>query len=80
MAMRVPLTDMVEGETARVVEFLGGRGAVGRLARLGIREGAMLTMLHDPHMGGPVVISVAGSQVALGFGMATKVVVEVPRR
>ena len=79
MAMRVPLTDMSEGESAPVVEILGGWGLAGRLGRLGIRVGAAVTMAHDPHLGGPVVIFAAGSQVALGFGMATKVVVEVER-
>ena len=80
MAIRLPLTDMVAGESGRVVELLGGRGLAGRLLRLGIRVGTVVTMDHDPHLGGPVVIAHAGSQAALGFGMATRVIVEVDRR
>ena len=39
----------------------------------------MLTPVRAPGMGGPVVVSVGGSQVAVGFGMAAKILVEVDR-
>ena len=79
MRMKLPVTDLAAGESGPVVEILGGFGLRGRLLRMGIREGARLTMVGPPSVGGPVVLLVAGSQVALGFGMAAKILVEVDR-
>ena len=79
MKLQVPITDLVEGESARIIQFLGGRGMAGRLERLGIRVGGTVRAVSAPRVLGPVVLSVAGSQVAIGHGMGTKVVVEVDR-
>lgn len=62
-----------------VVEIAGGWGIRSRLDRLGIREGTMLTAVRAPGMGGPAMVAVGGSQVAVGFGMAERILVEVDR-
>ena len=80
MNVKLPVTDMAAGDSGPVVDILGGFGLRDKLGRLGLREGGMLTMVHAPQIGGPVVVAVAGSQLALGFGMATKIVVTVERR
>jgi len=45
----------------------------GRLITMGIREGSEVTIVNHPSRHGPVVISVAGSQFALGNGLASRV-------
>ncbi len=64
------------GHRARVVRINGGRGLVARLARLGIVPGAEVAVISRAPVGGPVLVEVDGARVALGRGVARKVVVE----
>jgi len=79
MTKRISLTDVRIGETGKIAEFLGGRGVHNRLRALGIRPGARVTKVSAALMRGPVVLRVGGAQVALGFGISHKVIVEVER-
>ena len=79
MAERIPLTDMNAGETGTTVEFLGGRGVHNRLCALGIRPGKKITRVNAAFGRGPVIVRVGNTQIALGFGMSYKVIVEVER-
>jgi ferrous iron transport protein A len=72
-----PLTAMRDGQTARVVQIQGGRGMLGHLDALGIRVGVQLTKVSSQFMRGPVVVQSGNTQVAIGFGMASKILVEV---
>lgn len=51
--------------------------AVNRLNALGIRPGKRITKVSSMLMRGPVTIQLGTAQVALGFGMANKVIVEL---
>ncbi len=77
--MKTPLTHVAAGDSALVVELLSDHGMRNRLERLGIREGTMLVIVRAPGIRGPVVVSAGGSQVAVGFGMASRILVEVDR-
>ncbi len=79
MTVRIPLVSAYPGEPCRVVQIQGGRGLIRRLYALGIREGKVIRKLTTQFMRGPVVIDVGGAQVAIGFGMASKIIVEVDR-
>ena len=79
MIKRIPLTDMNAGETATVVEFLGGWRVRNRLCALGLRPGIKIAKVSTAFTRGPVVVQVGGTQTALGFGMSYKVIVEVER-
>ncbi len=57
----------------RVVAIEGGHQLIRRLMGLGIRVGVSLTISH--HRGHAVVVAVQGSRVALGRGMASKLLV-----
>ncbi len=77
------LTEMKTGQTGTVVEVQGGHGIVARLDALGIRPGRKVTKLSSALFRGPVMLRVNSTQVALGFGMAKRVIVEAdkhPRR
>ena len=70
------LTQLQEGRSGRVVEINGGRGLQQRLDSLGIRVGKNVTKVSSQLMRGPVTIRIDGFQVAVGFGMAKKILVK----
>ena len=74
---RILLTAMETGQLGKVVQIQGGRGMIGRLEVLGIRIGRELRKVSSQFMRGPVVLEVGNTQVAVGFGMADKIWVEV---
>lgn len=79
MANRISLVNMVAGQTGRVVQIDGGYGMMCKLDALGIRVGKQVHKVSGQPMGGPVIISQGGTQVALGFGMARRIWVEIER-
>jgi len=74
---RIVLAAMQTGQTGKVVQIQGGRGMIGRLEVLGIRIGRELRKVSSQFMRGPVVLEVGNTQIAVGFGMASKILVEV---
>jgi len=64
------------GQSGIVVQIQGGHGLVNRLSALGIIPGKRITKISSMLMRGPVTIEVDRVQVAIGFGMANKVIVE----
>lgn len=67
---------MLPGMKAKVVRLEGGRVFQMRLRTRGIREGSEIELLTiQPR--GPLVLIVGSTQVAMGRGMASKVIVEV---
>jgi len=73
----VHLTHMPSGESGVVAEIRGGHGAVRRLEALGLRIGEEITKISAQFLRGPVTIKVGQTSLALGYGMASKVMVEV---
>jgi ferrous iron transport protein A len=67
---------MHNGQTGTVVEIQGGTGLINRLIALGIRPGLKVTKIGAMFMRGPVTIQVGNAQVAVGFGMANRVIVK----
>ena len=76
---QLTLTQMRTGEAGTVVGVTGGMGLMRRLDALGIRPGKKVTKVSSALFRGPVTLRVDSAQVALGFGMAKKVVVEVDK-
>ena len=50
---------------------------VNRLDALGIRPGKRITKVGSMFMRGPVTVQVDRAQVAVGFGMASRIIVEL---
>ncbi|MFW6105371.1 MAG: FeoA family protein [Chloroflexota bacterium] len=73
---QLTLADMKTGQTGTVVGFLGGHGLIRRLDALGIRPGKKVTKLSSTLFRGPVMLKVDNAQVAVGFGMARKIIIE----
>ena len=76
---KVDLTQLEEGESGVVVDIQGGYGLIRRLESLGIRVGKKVTKVSSQFMRGPVTVRIDNYQVALGFGMARKVLVEIEK-
>ena len=70
------LNQLGAGQTATVIQIRGGMGLTRRLEALGIRPGKKVTKVSSMIFRGPVSLKVDNSQVALGFGMASKILVE----
>jgi len=71
------LNDLRSGEGGKIIQIKGGQGIVHRLAALDIRPGTRITKLNSGFMQGPVTIEVNRTQIAIGFGMAARVLVQV---
>ena len=68
---------MKNGQHGVVLRMEGGHSLTNRLNALGIRPGKKIIRVGAMMMQGPVTVKVGGTQVAMGFGMASKVVVEL---
>ena len=75
----IALTEMKAGEKGMVVDVLGGRGAFRRLEALGIRIGKKITKVSRGFLWGPVTVQAGGTQIGIGHGMASKIMVEVEK-
>lgn len=62
------------GEKGKIVKISGGRGACKRLNELGLIPGTEIEVVNKISSG-PVMIKVKGSKLALGRGLAIKVLV-----
>lgn len=70
------LTKFSRGDKVRVVKINAGRRATQRLLTIGIIPGNVIEIKRVSSLGGPVLISYEGSEVAIGFGLASKVLAE----
>ena len=75
--MVASLVDMQMGQSGIVVGFRGGGGMARNLTALGIRLGKRVGKVSSMLMNGPVVVEVDGMRIAVGFGMARRIAVEV---
>jgi ferrous iron transport protein A len=76
---QLTLAEMRTGQTGTVIGVLGGRGLIQRLDALGIRPGRKITKVSSALFRGPVMLRVNNGQVAVGFGMARKIVIELDK-
>lgn len=71
-----PLTELKEGDRARIAFILGGMNANCRLAEMGLTQGTRIKVERAPSRGaGPMELEVRGSHLAIGHGIALTVFV-----
>lgn len=75
--VKVNLAQMKSGEQGTVMAINGGFGLKRRVEALGIRIGVNVKKISSQLMRGPITVQVGNTQVALGFGMAQKIIVEI---
>jgi len=71
----IHLTDLRTGEDGVITAMRGGRSMQQRLHKLGLVEGQTVRKLSSLALGGPVVVLVNRAQVAIGRGMASRIMV-----
>jgi ferrous iron transport protein A len=75
--MQLTLGKMSAGQTGTIIQILGGRGLNRRLEALGIRPGKKVTKISTMLFHGPVTLRTDHTEVAVGFGMAQKILIEI---
>lgn len=74
------LAEMEPGQSGLVKSIGGGPGMTARLQSLGLYPGQKITKISSVFQKGPVVIEVNRSQVALGYGRASRIYIELVRQ
>ena len=69
-----PLSTVAAGETVKIAKIDAGRGLNSRLAAMGLFPNTQVTVVNNAHPG-PFVVTVKGSKIMLGRGMAHKIMV-----
>ncbi len=77
--MAIDLTQMQPGETGIVKEIQGGQGFIRKLQSMGLRPGKKIAKVSSHFWRGPQTVKIGNIQIAIGFGMARKISVEVKR-
>lgn len=73
------LSELKDGESAWVILVSGGKSARGRLMEMGLTPGTKITVRRTSTRHGPIEVCVRSSCLALGKGVAEKILVEVSR-
>ncbi len=73
--MEKPLTELKLGKEATIVAVRGGRGMQARLRNMGLVEGQVIRKLSALAWRGPVVVVAKRTQIAIGHGMASRILV-----
>lgn len=73
---KISLIQMKAHKKGRVLEVLGGDRLQNKFMSMGIYKGREIAKLGHFAMRGPVAIKVGRTVIALGHGMAGKVIVE----
>lgn len=74
----ITLEELKKGEEGTIIDFMGGHTLKRKLDALGLRPGKKITKISNMMMNGPVTVKINdGSRVAIGRGMAAKIVVKV---
>ena len=77
--MIVDVTQMQPGETGIVKEMQGGHGLIRKLQSLGVRPGKKITKVSSHFWRGPQTVEIDNMQVAVGFGIAKKIFIEMDK-
>ena len=77
--MKVDLTQMRPGESGVIIEVQGGCGMTRRVQSMGVRPGKRIAKISSHFWRGPQTIQVDNAQIAIGYGMAKRIMVQVER-
>ena len=72
----VPLTTIFPGKKAKIVSLIGGRGLREHLVGMGLNVGEEIKVLKQGSPG-PLLVAVKETRLAIGQGVAWKIMVSV---
>ena len=70
------LLQVSSSTSVRVISFKGGDSLRSKLNQYGIHPGDHLRLLRVAPLGGPLLVECNGREIALGRGVAEKIIVE----
>ena len=74
--MEISLTKLKTLDSGKIKDIRGGQIVIERLDALGIRTGRDIKKLSHHFWHGPITILIGKSKIAIGYGMAKKILVE----
>ncbi len=77
--MTVDITQMSPREIGVIEDIKGGVGIMGRVQNMGIVPGKKIIKVSSQFLRGPQTVKIGNIQLAIGFGMAKKILVSVER-
>jgi ferrous iron transport protein A len=77
--IEIDLTQLQPGESGFIKDLQGGHGFVRKLQGLGVRHGKRIIKGSSHVWRGPQTVEVDNVQIAIGFGMAKRIMVTVKR-
>ncbi|OGS44913.1 MAG: hypothetical protein A2539_04355 [Elusimicrobia bacterium RIFOXYD2_FULL_34_15] len=75
--MIISLPNLAENKTAKVIKIEGGHGIQKKLETLGIRNDVKIKKMSSSAYSGPIIVNVGQTKIAIGKGIANKIIVEV---
>ena len=69
------LTQIARGKEVKIVEINGGKRFNQKIEAMGLRVGVNIKKLSAQVLNGPVTIKIGSTKVAIGHGMAKKILV-----
>jgi ferrous iron transport protein A len=76
MTKKKTLASLEAGKQAVIVSIEGGSQAIRRLEILGLKPGKEIEKVSGMFLKGPVTVRTKSGSISLGYGIASKVVVE----
>jgi ferrous iron transport protein A len=71
-----PLIEVPSKSKVKIVSISGGRGARRVLTQLGVGIGSTIIIRRNAPFSGPIIIENQGTSIAVGRGVASKIMVE----
>jgi len=76
----INLVQMKSEESGVVAEIRGGCSVINKLESIGIIPGKIIKKISSQPWRGPQTVEINNIQVAIGFGMARRIMVEVEEK
>lgn len=73
------LTQVEHGKTLTVIKIDGGHHFNEKIEAMGLRNGVTIQKLSTQILNGPVTIKIGSTKIALGYGMAKRIFVQVKK-
>ena len=71
------MLQMKRNQRGRVLDISGGSALLGRMMSMGLYPGREITKVDQMALRGAVTIKVGRAVIALGHGMAAKIILEI---
>lgn len=71
------LIDLEMGQRARVQSFSQGYRLQGKMKQYGIYQGDQIRVVRKAPLRGPILVEINGREIALGRGIAEKIIVSL---